>query len=213
MTIESITFPAAGLMLEATFYRPDAPSDAAVVVCHPHPLRGGDMRNNVVTAAATAIQSAGFIALAFNFRGVGASHGTHDEGRGEQDDVRVALEYAASLDGVERIGLAGYSFGAGVASRIAPEYGASLPVALVSLPTAASDTASRLEAHAGPLLLMTGDADTVCASEQLLLAARARPSDATQVVIFPGVDHFWRGAEPTLQQHIGAFFTARLSAP
>jgi len=170
------------------------------------------MRNNVVTAAARAIQAAGFAALSFNFRGVGASQGSHDEGRGEQDDVRAALEYVRALEGVEHVGLAGYSFGAGMASVVAAAYDGSIPVALVSLPTTAPDVAARLEAQAGPLLLMTGDADHVCAAEPLLLAAGSRPADATEVVIVPGVDHFWRGAEPLIEQHVAAFFTKHLGA-
>ncbi len=212
MDVKPIQFTSAGLQLEGLLYAPDTALTAAVVICHPHPLRGGDMLNNVVAAIASGVLAAGFAALTFNFRGVGASQGTHDEGRGEQDDVRAALKYAASVDGIERVGLAGYSFGAGVASSVAPEYGASLPVALTSLPTGAADTASRLEACPGPLLLISGDADHVSFPEQLLLAAQNRPDDSTEVVIAPGVDHFWRGAEPLLEQHVAAFFTRHLGA-
>jgi len=207
LNTKPIQFTSGDLQLEGVLYAPDGEPNAAVVVCHPHPLRGGDMHNNVVTAAARAIQAAGFAALTFNFRGGGGSRGSHDEGRGEQDDVRAALEYVRTLDGVERVGLAGYSFGAGVASTVAADYDGSIPVALISLPTTAPDIAARLEAQAGPLLLMTGDADHVCASEQLLLAAKSRPADATEIVVVPGVDHFWRGAEPLLEQHVAAFFT------
>ncbi len=210
MAANQIQFTSGDLQVEALLSSP-AGASAAVVICHPHPLRGGDMRNDVVTAAAAAVNAAGFAALAFNFRGVGASQGTHDEGRGEQDDVRAALAYAASLEGIDRVGLAGYSFGAGVASVVAPEYDASLPVVLVSLPTG-GDTASRLEACPGPLLLITGDTDHVCALEQLLLAAQARPQDATKVIVVPGVDHFWRGAEPILEQYLRAFFATHLGA-
>lgn len=210
MSVSPAQIACGDLQLEATVYTPDAPSTAAVVVCHPHPLRGGDMRNNVVTATARAVQAAGFTAVTFNFRGVGSSQGTHDEGRGEQDDVRAALEYAVGIEGIERVGLAGYSFGAGVSLSVAAAPETALPVALISLPTAAPDVASRIEAVDGPLLLMVGDADHVSASEQLLLGAKSRPENATEVVIVPGVDHFWRGAEPLLEQHVGAFFARHL---
>jgi hypothetical protein len=198
------------LVLEAALYTPDTPSNRAVVVCHPHPLRGGDMHSNVVIAAARSLQAAGFNALSFNFRGVGASQGTHDDGNGEQDDVRAALQHAADLDGVERVGLAGYSFGAGASLAVAAAHDEPLAVALISLPTTNPDAAHRLEACKGPVLLMVGDADHVSSSEALLHAAQSRPRDATELVIVPGVDHFWRGAEPTLEQHIGAFFTRNL---
>jgi alpha/beta superfamily hydrolase len=210
MSVSPAQVPCGDLQLEAAVYTPEAPSSAAIVVCHPHPLRGGDMRNNVVIAATRAVQAAGFTAVTFNFRGVGASQGTHDEGRGEQDDVRAALEYAAGIEGIERVGLAGYSFGADVSLSVAATSDTALPVALISLPTSAPDVATKLEPIKGPLLLIVGDADHVSASEQLVLGAQSRPADATEVVIVPGVDHFWRGAEPLLEQHVGAFFTKHL---
>jgi alpha/beta superfamily hydrolase len=212
MTTTAVQIPCGEIALEAAVYAPDALSSAAVVVCHPHPLRGGDMHNNVVMAAARGLVVAGFTAVTFNFRGVGASGGSHDEGLGEQGDVRAALEYAASLDGIERVGLAGYSFGAGVALNVAVTDGDTRPVALISLPTGAADAPNRLETCPGPLLLIAGDADHVCSSEQLLLAAQARPEDATEVIVLPRVDHFWRGAEPALERHAGAFFVKHLSA-
>ncbi len=210
MPPQPINFKSGDLQLEGLLYAP-AGASAAVVVCHPHPLRGGDMRNNVVTAIVNAVNAAGVAALAFNFRGVGVSQGAHDEGCGEQDDVRAALAHAAFLEGIDRVGLTGYSFGAGVAAAVASAHDDSLPAALVSLPTGSADKVSILQAISGPLLLITGDADHVCASEQLLLAAQARPQDATEVVIVPGVDHFWRGAESVLEQHIATWLTMKVS--
>jgi alpha/beta superfamily hydrolase len=212
MTTTAVQIPCGDIALEAAVYTADVQSSSAVVVCHPHPLRGGDMRNNVVMAATRGLVAAGFTAVTFNFRGVGASGGRHDEGFGEQDDVRAALEYAASLDGIERVGLAGYSFGAGVVLNVALTDGDTRPVALISLPTGAADAPNRLEACPGPLLLIAGDADHVCSSEQLLLAAQSRPEGATEVVVLPGVDHFWRGAEPALERHVGEFFVKHLPA-
>jgi len=209
--IGSLQFRSGKLLLEAALYVPDAAAAWAVVVCHPHPLRGGDMYSNVVTAAARSLQGAGFAALTFNFRGAGASQGIHDEGRGEQDDVRAALEFALSLDGIQHVGLAGYSFGAGMALAVAAEDATALPLALVSLPTANPDATPRLQAFPGPLLLMAGDADHVSSAETLSLAARSRPADLTELVVVPNVDHFWRGYEPLIEQHIGAFFARRLA--
>jgi uncharacterized protein len=210
MTVTPTRIISGDLRLEATLHTPDHPSSSAVVVCHPHPLRGGDMHNNVVMAAAHSLQAAGITALTFNFRGVGASQGAPDDGNAEQHDVRAALQHAAALDGIEHIGVAGYSFGAGMALAVAATRDEPISLALVSLPTANPDVASRLKACKGPVLLMVGDGDHVSSSEALLHAAKSRPKNATEVVIVPGVDHFWRGAESTLDQHIGAFFTKHL---
>jgi alpha/beta superfamily hydrolase len=84
---------------------------AGVVVCHPHPLYGGDMDSAVVLAVADACAGLGLATLRFNFRGVGGSRGSWDEGRGEQDDVRAALAHLRGLLGPPaRLALAGYSF-------------------------------------------------------------------------------------------------------
>ena len=86
----------------------------AAVVCHPHPQFGGTMHNKVVFRLAAALVEHGIPALRFNFRGVGRSTGSYDEGRGEADDVRAALAaLAARYPGVPLL-LAGFSFGAWV---------------------------------------------------------------------------------------------------
>jgi uncharacterized protein len=207
MPARQLQFPSGDLHLEGILYSPDQPSSTVVVVCHPHPLRGGDMHNNVIMAIAGAVQAAGHAALTFNFRGVGASEGSHDEGRGEQDDVRAAIACALSLEGVERASLAGYSFGAGVAANVAVKDSLEA-VALVSLPTSYPAIESRLQPYSGRLLLLVGDADHVSSAEKLQSIAEAR-KNATEFICLPGVDHFWRGAEPLLEQHVSAFFAER----
>jgi len=74
---------------------PESAPAAAAVICHAHPLHGGMMHFKVVFRAAKALQSAGLAVLRFNFRGVGRSQGVHDDGRGEQEDVRTALDEMA----------------------------------------------------------------------------------------------------------------------
>src|SRR6185503_10240427 len=91
----------------------------AAIVCHPHPLFGGTMHNKVVFRIARAFQDAGFAVLRFNFRGVGKSEGQHDQGRGEQDDLRAAMEFMESKYTDAEIWLAGFSFGAAVMLRVA----------------------------------------------------------------------------------------------
>ena len=120
MTIDS----ADGIVLEGQLDLPDegaATPSAGVVICHPHPQYGGEMTNNVVMAVSSSIVAYGMAALRFNFRGVGRSGGAYDNGVGEQDDALAALEALATgvvgddLPDEMRVGLAGYSFGGGVA--------------------------------------------------------------------------------------------------
>jgi len=87
---------------------------AAAVVCHPHPRGGGTMNNNVVYRAAKALVAGGVTALRFNFRGVGASTGSHDDGVGEEDDVGAALDFLRAHAPGLPIWIAGFSFGARV---------------------------------------------------------------------------------------------------
>src|SRR5262245_26963141 len=94
-------------------------SDRGVVLCHPHPLYGGSMLTPVILTVEAAFRAAKFTTLAFNFRGVGASEGTHGEGRTEVEDVQGALAHLrTTLDGVPRlVAVAGYSFGSHVGGR------------------------------------------------------------------------------------------------
>src|SRR5437764_6403783 len=98
--------------LEAVLKEPRAQPVAGVaLVLHPHPLFGGTMHNKVVFRAASALNEAGLIALRINFRGVGQSTGEHDEGRGETEDARVALDYLTTQYPGASLTLAGFSFG------------------------------------------------------------------------------------------------------
>jgi len=99
--------------LEAILKEPAAPV-AAAVVCHPHPLGGGTMNNNVVYRVAKALGDAGVAVLRFNFRGVGASTGRHDGGAGEEEDALAALELLALRHPDLPLWMAGFSFGARV---------------------------------------------------------------------------------------------------
>jgi hypothetical protein len=103
--------------LEAILKEPTAPV-AAAVLCHPHPLGGGTMNNNVVYRAAKALVDASVVVLRFNFRGVGASTGRHDGGPGEEDDALAALDVLAQRHPSLPLWMAGFSFGARVGLTI-----------------------------------------------------------------------------------------------
>ena len=99
--------------LEAEIARPDGPSVATAVLCHPHPQYGGTMRSIVISALFDTLPGAGVTCVRFNFRGVERSTGTHDDGRGELLDVQAALDAASTeIGSAEPLLLAGWSFGA-----------------------------------------------------------------------------------------------------
>src|SRR5688500_15658888 len=109
----------AGVALEASLALP-ADAIAGVVICHPHPLYGGDMDNPLVLDVRDACQRAGLATLRFNFRGTGRSTGRHDNGNGECADVRTAIAALTErLPASSIVALAGYSYGAATAASIA----------------------------------------------------------------------------------------------
>ena len=119
-------YPAGNLFIDVPHGRLEAilkpPRDESIrgvaLVLHPHPLGGGTMHNKVVFRAAAALNEAGLVTLRFNFRGVGQSTGTHDEGYGERDDVRGGLDYLAENYPGQEITLCGFSFGARVGLEV-----------------------------------------------------------------------------------------------
>src|SRR5436190_18359251 len=98
--VRSITLAGPAGPLEALWKEPDGERAGSAVVAHAHPLHGGTMHFKVVFRIARALSRAGFGVLRFNFRGVGASAGIHDFGRGEEDDFRIALDDAQRRGGV-----------------------------------------------------------------------------------------------------------------
>ena len=115
----NLFIPAPHGQLEALLKEPQADDVRGVaLVLHPHPLGGGTMHNKVVFRAAAALNDAGLVTLRINFRGVGQSSGTHDEGYGERDDVRVGLDYLTENYPGDDITLCGFSFGARVGLEV-----------------------------------------------------------------------------------------------
>jgi uncharacterized protein len=209
---QPVTFSADGLRLEGVLHAPaerrNAPS-AAVVVCHPHPLYGGDMRNNVIVAVCSALAARGIAALRFNFRGVGGSGGSHGGGESEREDVRAAVAFVASQPGLDpaRLCLAGYSFGAAVA--LSTNYAALSAVAAVS-PPLSGDRLVALEL-AYPTLFVFGERDEIAPAHDLERAGIELP-ERSRVVVVPGADHFWCGFEEILAAEVVAFFQHQTEA-
>ena len=118
MRQSAVSFKVKGLSFEGVIAQPDGDDGPlpGVVICHPHPLFGGNMDNNVVLSVSFALAERGFVCLRFNFRGVGNSEGEHSKGELEQQEVLAALELLKAWPGVDgkKLGLAGYSFGSSV---------------------------------------------------------------------------------------------------
>ncbi len=186
-----------------SLYVPGAPGAAyAAIVCHPHPLFGGTMHNKVVYHAAKVFQKLGLPVLRFNFRGAGASEGTHDRGEGEQADLAAALAWLERQTGLPILA-AGFSFGAWVALRTCcGASGSALPVAkprvdgiiALGLPIEAGDRSYAYDFLAGcqvPKLFISGAADAFgpVAQVEAAVALAAAPA---QLIFIPGVDHFFQ---------------------
>src|SRR4030042_7135910 len=113
-----VSFPCGELFLEGILAIPGGAGPfPAVIVCHPHPLYGGSMDNNVVWSLTQTLTQASFVSFKFNFRGVGESQGEFGHGIGEQEDTEAAIFFISMLKEVDSktVGLAGYSAGAGFA--------------------------------------------------------------------------------------------------
>ena len=178
----------------------DAPVHEAVrgtaVIAHPHPLFGGTMQNKVVQTLARAFVQCGWQAVRFNFRGVGASAGTYDEGRGEAADMLAVIRQVADEG---PLALAGFSFGAFVTSQVVQSLAAERPPEkLVLVGTAASRFAVApiaSDLHERTLVLHGEQDDTVSLSSVM---DWARPQ-SLPVMVIPGVEHFFHGQLPLLK--------------
>ncbi len=160
------------------------------VVCHPHPLFGGTMQNKVVHMAARALQEKGYATVRFNFRGVGASTGHFDDGRGETDDALAVVDYALERWPGARLTIAGFSFGSFVAFRVASLrpverlYTIAPPVGRFDFTTITVPTA--------PWVVIQGDHDELVDHQAVLNWARD-VTPAPLVVLIPGAEHFFHG--------------------
>jgi uncharacterized protein len=170
----------------------DAQPSRAALVCHPHPLFGGTMHNNVVYQAAKALHEAGIPVLRFNFRGAGLSEGLHDKGRGEQDDVQAALNYLAEQQFPGKpILLAGFSFGAWVGLRVGCEDARVEGLIGLGLPVDSSDL-GYLKECGKPKLVIQGGNDQYGSRAKLetLFATLPEPK---RLLVVDGADHFFAG--------------------
>jgi uncharacterized protein len=160
------------------------------VVCHPHPLYGGTMDNKVVVSVARALHEIGISTIRFNFRGVGASVGSYDEGRGEVDDALAVADWAAHRWPALPLSSAGFSFGSYVALRLALERPA---VHLITVaPAVTRFDFGALSRPAAQWVVVQGESDEVVPTEEVVAwAGRLSPPPSLHLV--PGAGHFFHG--------------------
>ncbi len=188
---ETVRIAVGDLVLDGRLAVP-AGATAGAVVCHPHPQYGGSMDNDLVLALTQALGTAGFATLRFDFRGVGASGGSYDDGRGEVNDVRAAAALVRDRLGVSRVALVGYSFGSVMALRA----GCAEPDGVTGMVAIGPPTRMLgldfLAGCAVPTAFVTGDRDQFC-PVPTLESAREKFAPASTVTLIPGADHFFGG--------------------
>ncbi len=213
MRQSAVSFYVDGLKFEGVVAEPDAVASPVpgVVICHPGPLNGGNMDNNVVLAVSAALVEQGFATLRFNFRGVGNSQGQHAKGELEHQEALGAMDFLGNWQSVDmnNLGLAGYSFGTGVILGNPSLQERAKVYALVS-PSIARLEESALRSNHRPKFVISGDKDRIIQSPGLepVLDSFAKPFTCEFI---PGADHFWVGQEEMMARRVGQFFTEHLT--
>ena len=177
-------------------------------MAHPHPLRGGTLHNTVVFRTAKALAAAGFDVLRFNFRGVGASSGAHDEGRGELEDYRAALA-ALAARGCMPLFACGYSFGAIQALAAAAGDARVFAVAAIGFPVSMAPE-ELLRSCAKPLLVVQGSDDPFGSPADV--AAEAARAPRARVAEVAATGHFFEGRAQEVADAVAAFASRELAA-
>jgi alpha/beta superfamily hydrolase len=186
--VKSVTFFSENFELEGLLNIRD--EKKGVVVTHPHPLYGGDMYNLVVESIVHVYYLKGYSTLKFNFRGVGGSGGAHDNGIGEQKDVLSALTFLADM-GIDRIDLAGYSFGAWVNAHVVQKDFVVNQMIMVSPPVGFMDFAS-VSTMNSLKFVITGNRDDIAPAETIKKMMTSWNPNA-RFDIIDGADHFYGG--------------------
>jgi hypothetical protein len=172
-----VRLPAGDVSLEGLMHVSARGSQRAAVLCHPHPLYGGQMDNNVLNALVDALIGAGFDTLRFNFRGVGNSEGRHGDGLDELHDVVGAVEHLLDQSPATHLAVVGYSFGAAVGLK------------------AGMMDCSFLSRSRKPKLLVSGDRDTFAPLAAFAELYGELP-EPREMLLVKGADHFYLGHEP-----------------
>ena len=172
---------------------PAALCGRAALLCHAHPLHGGIMRYKLLFRVAKVFQALGFAVLRFNFRGVGRSEGTHDDGKGEQDDVRAALDWLERELPGRPIVSGGFSFGSVMGLRVGGRDPRVAALLALGLPVDVLPRTRFVESNTKPKLFIQGELDRFGNSEAIARLLERVP-EPKELVVIPGSDHFFTGA-------------------
>ncbi len=182
----------------------EGPRGVALVL-HPHPLFGGTMHNPVVFHCARALAEAGFETLRINFRGVGQSSGTYDQGRGELEDALTALDFLLEAQPAAReVVVAGFSFGAGIGLRLGCADPRATRLIAIGTPAATMDV-SFLATCGKPKLLVHGERDDLAPLAALRAVLETRIAPPCTLRVIPGADHFLAGEADELRSAVREF--------
>lgn len=188
----NLIIPASHGQLEAILKEPAGEPRGVALVCHPHPLGGGTMHNKVVFRAAAGLVDAGLITLRFNFRGVGASTGVHNEIEGGKEDVRHALDFMSGKYPESDITLAGFSFGSRTGSAVARDDDRIARIISIGTPVDKYGDFEFLIGVTKPMLFVHGDEDEFGSVATLKkLVDEVSKTAETELVVFEKCGHFF----------------------
>lgn len=176
--------------LEAILEEPQAESDRVAVVCHPHPLHGGTMQNKVAHTLARTFNNLGVPALRFNFRGVGNSEGSYDQGVGETEDALAVLDYARHRFPGRKLWLAGFSFGARVVLKVSARRDLDLLIT-VAPPVGRLDMSDIPQPSCRWIIVQGGRDELVDADAVVAWVDSLEPGP--ELMMFEEADHFFHG--------------------
>ncbi len=192
--------------LEAVIREPAEAPRGAAVMCHPHPLHGGTMHTKAVYRAAQGFNDAGLVALRFNFRGVGVSTGSHDDGHGEKDDLRAALDWLEARYPTLPLVVGGFSFGSMVGLSVGAEDPRVVALLGLGLPVKRREYDYSFLARADkPVLVIQGENDGFGSGEAAAEVLRPLGPHITLVRI-SGADHFFVDRLDELRETVSGYY-------
>lgn len=212
--LERVSFPGPAGAIEGLLHRRAERRSFAALVSHPHPLRGGGgtMDNKVTYRLARGLEEVGGLVLRYNFRGVGRSEGVHDDGRGEQDDLKAALAYLREQggEGLPTL-LAGFSFGSVMSLLVALRDPSIDALLLVGLPALTYDLAPLADVLR-PLAVLQGEADEHGPLADLSRVLEHVPEPKVLRVV-PGAGHFFEEQQRELMEAVQELATGPVLGP
>ncbi|HZX77596.1 alpha/beta hydrolase [Lysobacter sp.] len=181
-------------VLETIVEAPEAPErNAVAIVCHPLPTEGGTMHNKVVTMTARALRESGLATVRFNFRGVGASTGSFDQGRGEADDLRAVAAWVRAQRPDAQLWLAGFSFGSYVTLKCASELKPSMVISIAPPAAGRNWDFSAIVPPECPWLVIQGESDEIVDPQAVYawLDSLKQLRQPPELVKMPDTSHFF----------------------